>query len=591
MLEHIWDMYEDLKEIVYVSDVDTYELIYMNRCAREAFGITDNQQIRGGKCYQILQGCSTPCAICTNSKLKVGHFYEWSYYNPLVSKPFSLKDTLIECQGKRYRIEIAIDMSTQVRQEEMLQEFVNNELLVNEALKIALAQDNAEKSIEVLVEYLGKTLHGERAYIFESLHEGYVCNTYEWCVSNITPEIDNLKCVPMEAVSMWYRDFEKGRNVMVDDMEHLKVSDPLLYDVLAPQGIHTLVVCPLVYNKKIIGFYGVDNPPADMVKNISIMLGVMASFLVSMMNSRNLVHRLEKISYYDQLTGAGNRHKMKQVMADIDPHRSIGVIYADVMELKKTNDTKGHLEGDRLLLESYRLLCESFKDYPIFRVGGDEFVVLCSGIQQQEMLACIDTLYRNMEVSFAKVALGSLWRERCGEDIDGMIIEADQRMYQEKRKYYQMRARAQQEAQQEKNAISPHDWEEYFLQRFNFHAQSYFHALMSKNSNLNIFASDLQNNTHYLSDKLRDMFALGSNFVKDFLQIWVEDLNENEKKIVVQKLEQMMKNHEEFLEISNLTLFPQSRKLAVDFWVYVKWNSENTEPQFCIGGLSERCQS
>ena len=53
---------ENLDEIVYISDMDSYELYYLNPAGRILTGIHD---YKGRKCYKVLQGRNAPCEFCT----------------------------------------------------------------------------------------------------------------------------------------------------------------------------------------------------------------------------------------------------------------------------------------------------------------------------------------------------------------------------------------------------------------------------------------------------------------------------------------------------------------------------------------------
>lgn len=86
-------------------------------------------------------------------------------------------------------------------------------------------------------------------------------NTYEWVANGIGPEKDNLQNVPAEVCENWYRNFREGKNIIIGNLENIRESDPLQYENLKQQNISTLVVVPLYEGQKIIGFYGVDNPP------------------------------------------------------------------------------------------------------------------------------------------------------------------------------------------------------------------------------------------------------------------------------------------------------------------------------------------
>ena len=383
-MEKIWEFYEHL--IVYVSDMDTYELQYMNQKALDAYGFLTLDEIKGKKCYEVLQGCSCPCAVCTNDYLQPGYFHEWKYHNPVINKAYALKDTMLTDGKRRCRLEIAIDMSVQEQQKKTIKQFTHNEAMINEALRVALAEPTPEESIEVLLEYLGQALKSERVYIFEESKDHTFDNTYEWCARGVIPQKENLQAVPYDAVALWYEIFQRNENVIIKDLELIKESDPWAYEYLKPQNVKTLVVSPLVNNGKIIGFYGVDNPPGESLNNISTLFWIMGHFMVSLLRRRNLVEKLEKLSYYDQLTGARNRHALNEYFDTFGREDDVGVLYCDVMGLKKVNDTQGHQAGDDLLLRACGCLKKQFDREELFRIGGDEFLVLFKGNDKELFL-------------------------------------------------------------------------------------------------------------------------------------------------------------------------------------------------------------
>ena len=109
-MDKYWEFFEDLDEFVYVTDVESCEIVYMNRCARMAFGCPSPEDYQNKKCYQVLQNRTEPCAFCTTKRLQKGKFYRWSYTNPCLKRTYALKDTLVELGGRTYRLELAIDM-------------------------------------------------------------------------------------------------------------------------------------------------------------------------------------------------------------------------------------------------------------------------------------------------------------------------------------------------------------------------------------------------------------------------------------------------------------------------------------------------
>ena len=171
------------------------------------------------------------------------------------------------------------------------------ETVINEGLRVALLEDTPDQSLEALLEHLGKALNGERTYIFEQNEDGCDDNTYEWAAEGVAPEKENLQNVPPEVCASWYRNFSVGRHIVIEDLEDIRETTPLQYENLKRQNIHSLVVVPLYDGKKVIGFYGVDNPPVKSLEYASNMLQTAAYFIVSSLKRRNLFRELQKRSY------------------------------------------------------------------------------------------------------------------------------------------------------------------------------------------------------------------------------------------------------------------------------------------------------
>ncbi len=189
-----------------------------------------------------------------------------------------------------------------------MQSVQNLEAVINEGLRVSLLKETPDQSLKILLKYLGKALNGDRTYIFERSESGYDDNTYEWTADGVEPEIDNLQNVPPEVCASWYRNFSVGRHIVIERLEDIRKSDPLQYKNLKQQGIHSLVVVPLYDGSRIIGFYGVDNPPVKSLEYASNMLQTAAYFIVSSLKRRNLVRELQKQSYLE------GRHSLEDIL-------------------------------------------------------------------------------------------------------------------------------------------------------------------------------------------------------------------------------------------------------------------------------------
>jgi len=431
-----WEFFETMDAYVYVSDVDTYEIIYLNKKARELYSLPNIEDYRGKKCYEALQNCSVPCTLCNGRKLAEGEFKSWLYYNPVINRHLSLYNTLCVEDGRRCRVELAIDLDALEQRRGSSHNYENMEALINEGLRVALRAPTPDQSLEIVLEYLGKALNGERTYIFERNDSGCDDNTYEWTATGVRPEKESLQNLPPEISASWYRNFQENRSIVIEDLESIRESDPLQYETLRRQGIHSLTVVPLFDDQKAIGFYGVDNPPRQALDYTANILQIMGHFIVSSLRRRNLIRELQDMSYRDQLTRIGNRHAMQERVTRIQPEESVGVVYCDVTGLKHVNDTQGHSKGDELLIRACDCLRQAFGDSGLFRMGGDELLALCSPISEASLWERVSALKAAVKENDVVLAVGAVWEADCRKGVWQLVGDAERLMYEDKAAYY-----------------------------------------------------------------------------------------------------------------------------------------------------------
>jgi diguanylate cyclase (GGDEF)-like protein len=105
---------------------------------------------------------------------------------------------------------------------------------------------------------------------------------------------------------------------------------------------------------------------------------------------------LRYISYHDKLTNTYNRAYFEEELLRLEQGKTqqVGVFFFDVDGLKFVNDTLGHEQGDRLLVRAVEILNSAFETTePIFRIGGDEFVILMQQVQKDTL----ESLYAKLD--------------------------------------------------------------------------------------------------------------------------------------------------------------------------------------------------
>lgn len=424
---------------VYISDPETYELIYMNAAARNLYDVLPNEPLRGVKCYEFLQAKDSPCEFCTNKFLTTESYYKWEHHNPNLGKRFLLKDKLIVFDGKRLRMEVAVDVTETLQNErrELSEKLSIEETLVRciGTLKIGT---NVDDAINRLLWHIGSFYDADRAYIFEIDYEHQETNnTYEWCFEGIQPEIDILQHVPLDAIERWMEAFAINGHIKISMLNADLDRNSLEYQILEPQGIQSLIAVPLINDSgDTVGFIGVDNPKNNFES--AYLLTSLSYFVADDLNKRKIMSQLEQLSYEDALTGLNNRNRYFARLNELR-HMSIsslGVIFMDVNGLKQVNDVYGHSVGDEIIKRAANHLKTLFTS-DIYRIGGDEFVVLCLDYEREKFYELSTALRDQIELDdICSISIGAKWDD--GDiHINELIASADELMYVNKQSYYQ----------------------------------------------------------------------------------------------------------------------------------------------------------
>ncbi len=434
-LNLIWNTYENIEDNVYAADMDTYDLIYMNRHARESCGFSSLNDIHGKKCYEVIQGLESPCEFCNNHQLINEKPCEWEFFNSRFGTMYRLRDQMLVYNGHRIRIEHAVELVPNATKKANTGD-ERIMLLISECMRLALENTDPNRGLDNLLKYLGRTLSCERTYIFEMTDHHTWNNTYEWCAEGVSEEIDHLQDIPIDETEVWNETLYNGDFVMIRDVNDIRESDPKVYEYLLPQNIQSLIVVPIYVDHKLSGFAGLDNPPKPQFDEIAKQIKTVSHVIETMLEKRNLIQNMNRLSYQDSLLNLGNRHAVERFFAQIDRSKSIGVAFCDVCGLKTVNDALGHDAGDRLLLQVCDMVRKEFKDDHVFRWGGDEILVLSSGVGEDEFSQKCDRLKKYSIEQNAPLAVGAVWRGQVLDLLEDLVREADTRMYENKQILY-----------------------------------------------------------------------------------------------------------------------------------------------------------
>ncbi|MGX8698468.1 MAG: GGDEF domain-containing protein [bacterium] len=158
--------------------------------------------------------------------------------------------------------------------------------------------------------------------------------------------------------------------------------------------------------------------------------------------AERLIHEnehLARVSHTDGLTGIRNRMALQEDNWRYFGH-DVTLMMVDLDKFKAINDQLGHEEGDRVLKEVGDLLARAYGATHCYRYGGDEFIVICPDIEEEEFRRKLQFVQEHsprvtLEEHEQRIGLSAgyarryIWAEHI---LAELLTQADQRMYRAK---------------------------------------------------------------------------------------------------------------------------------------------------------------
>ena len=172
------------------------------------------------------------------------------------------------------------------------------------------------------------------------------------------------------------------------------------------------------------------------------------SFSAAKFHINQYMKQMQGLAFRDSLTGVRNKMAYDSYLNEFeekiqnDEISSYGIIVLDTNNLKEINDTYGHENGNEYLINSCKLICQIFVHSPIFRIGGDEFIVILTGNDLKNHRELLNSFQkgisstRNAAFPWKQISIAygiAIADNAKGTTIAETFNKADNNMYKNKR--------------------------------------------------------------------------------------------------------------------------------------------------------------
>lgn len=283
-------------------------------------------------------------------------------------------------------------------------------------------------AINNLLEKIGHFTKADRAYIVDE-KDGCYYNTYEWCNEGIEPQINQLQNLRAEDMPYWIPKLSSGESIFIEDLENVKETMPVEYEILKPQNIHTLIVFPIILSNTLKGFIGVDNPNIKDAKDVIRLLAALGSNLGTTRENAAVYAKLEYRLNYDSLTKAYNRYgfyKNAQKLIKEHTDTEYCLILSDIKSFKLINEIYGENIADKILIDEVNIIRQKMKGNSVLgRLNGDIIAMVIpkeylSEKEFSDMIKLLSDRYSNKNFRL-HIYLGVYYIKDVNETIRQMV--------------------------------------------------------------------------------------------------------------------------------------------------------------------------
>lgn len=418
-------------DIAYLVDSDTFELLCGNKAFYDRVGMSEAQCTRM-KCYELMHKRDTPCPFCSKANWSSDKFYLWRNLNQALEQEFLIKNRLVTWAGREVLLAIAVDISNNKSIVDSMENgameahsILSGVQHMAEAQTLAIAMDSA-------METIGSFFRADAVRLWRRENNGTYSSAYAW--SRTSQVVQGT--VEQASINNWLVGRSWEQPVILESPEAMLGYSYEMYQHMKRNSIRNQRWIQIKENGEEQGCVSIDNISSNF-QNIAF-LESFSVFMASELKKRRLMEKALYAEHHDNLTDLLSRKSFEDYMMDYAPDQiaCVGVVMANLNNIKGINSARGFQTGNYFIQQFADILRDVFAQHAIFRLNGDEFLVVLSEVTRSTVEQDLSELDKRIKDNGTfTVSVGFSWDD-VEKDLSTLIDHATQAMRVDKKRHY-----------------------------------------------------------------------------------------------------------------------------------------------------------
>lgn len=417
-------------DMAYLVDPDNFNLICGNKAFYDRIGVTESE-CTGIKCYEALHRRESPCPFCSKANWSTDKFYLWRNINTALEQEFLIKNKLVPWHGKEVLLAISIDISNNKSIVDSMENGATESHSILSGVQRMSEAVSLEDVMSSALETIGYFFRADGVRFWERRHTGksYTC-TSAWS------RVPRNHVYGEAEVNAWLQGKKWEQPVLIESPEAMLCSSYDMYQYMKNNGIINQRWVQLREGEQELGCIEVENISSNF-QNVSFLESFIV-FVALEVEKRKLMESVVYSNQHDDLTDLLSRNSFEQYMEKYrtDHVTQIGVMVANFDNLKRINSNYGFVAGNYCLKQFADMMKTIFPCAAIFRLNGDEFLVIAANVDRIVLENNIQRLKTLVEKNGTfTVSIGYSW-DNVEKDLEILIEQSTAAMRVDKRRHY-----------------------------------------------------------------------------------------------------------------------------------------------------------